>query len=211
MDTLLKNETNHCAMASSCVLHAAGSWKLPLVIGILGLISGSLLILFPDRSVEIILAVFGFIALVIGLLLFWSAGTIWRAGSTAFAVPLIFGILALVLSLVSFLNPDLIQAFLAVIFALVCIIGGLGMLAAAFSSWASTTRKLLLGGGGIILAALGVLILFSPYLSAPLVAQLIGVFFFGAGLVSLIGGLFLWWRIRTCVISEWKRYRQSGQ
>jgi len=211
MDTLLKNESNNSAMASHCVLCTTGSWKLPLVVGILAVLFGSLLLLFPDRSVELILAVFGFIALVIGLLLFWSACTIRRAGSAAFAAPLILGILALVLGLVAFLNPDLIRAFLAVIFALVCIIGGLGMLAAAFSSWASMARKVLMGGGGIILAALGVLILFSPYLSATLVVQLIGLFFLGAGLVSVIGSLLLWWRIRTCVISEWERYRQSGQ
>jgi uncharacterized membrane protein HdeD (DUF308 family) len=211
MDTLLKNETNHCAMASHCVLCTTGSWKLPLVVGILAVLFGSLLLLFPDRSVELILAVFGFIALVIGLLLFLSAWTIRRAGSAAFAAPLFLGILALVLGLVAFLNPDLIRAFLAVIFALFCIIGGLGMLAAAFSSWASMARKFLMGCGGIILAALGVLILVSPYLSAILVVQLIGLFFFGAGLVSVIGSLFLWWRTRTCVISEWERYRQSGQ
>jgi len=211
MDTLLKNEINSSAMAAHCVLCTTGSWKLPLVVGILAVLFGSLLLLFPDRSVELILAVFGFIALVIGLLLFWSAWTIRRAGSAAFAAPLILGILALVLGLVAFLNPHLIRAFLAIIFAIFCIIGGLGMLAAAFSSWASMGRKVLMGGGGIILAALGVLILFSPYLSATLVVQLIGLFFFGAGLVSVFGSLLLWWRTRTCVISEWERYRQSGQ
>jgi uncharacterized membrane protein HdeD (DUF308 family) len=68
-----------------------------------------------------------------------------------------------------------------------------------------------MGGGGIILAVLGVLILFSPYITAALVVQLIGLFFLGAGLVSVIGSLILWWRVRTCVITEWERYRQSGQ
>jgi len=198
-------------MASHCVLCTTGSWKLPLIVGILAVLAGSLLLLFPDRSVELILAVFGFIALVIGILLFWSAWTIRRAGSAAFTAPLILGILALVLGLVAFLNPGLIRAFLAVIFSFFCIIGGLGMLAAAFSSWGSMVRKLLMGGGGIILAALGILILFSPYITATLVVELIGLFFLGAGLVSVIGSLFLWWRVRTCVISEWERYRQSGQ
>jgi uncharacterized membrane protein HdeD (DUF308 family) len=211
MDTLFKNETNHSAMASHCVLCSTGSWKLPLVVGILAVISGSLLLLFPVRSVELILAVFGFIALVIGILLFWSAWTIRRAGSAAFTAPLILGMLALVLGLVAFLNPVLIRAFLAVIFGLFCIIGGLGMLVAAVSSWGSMVRRVLMGSGGIILAALGVLILFSPYITAALVVQLIGLFFIGAGLISVIGSLLLWWRARTCVISEWERYRQSGQ
>jgi uncharacterized membrane protein HdeD (DUF308 family) len=198
-------------MASHCVLCTTGSWKLPLVVGILAVLSGSLLLLFPVRSVELILAIFGFIALVIGILLFWSAWTIRRAGSAAFTAPLILGILALVLGLVAFFNPGLIRAFLAVIFALFCIIGGLGMLAAAFSSWGAMVRRLLMGGGGIILAVLGILILFSPYITATLVVELIGLFFLGAGLVSVIGSLILWWRTRTCVIREWERYRQSGQ
>ncbi|NYT16648.1 MAG: hypothetical protein GKC06_01390 [Methanomicrobiales archaeon] len=211
MDTLFKNESNHSAMASHCVLCATGSWKLPLVIGILAIIVGSLLLLFPSRSVEFILAIFGVIAFVIGLLLFWSAWTIRRAGSAAFAAPLILGILALVLALVAFFNPDLIRAFLAVIFAFFCIIGGLLMLAAAFSWWASAARRILMGGGGIILAAIGILILFSPYISAPLVMEMIGLFFLASGLVSVIGSLLLWRRSRTCVIREWEEYRQSGQ
>ncbi len=211
MDTLLKNETNHSGMASHCVLCATGSWKFPLTVGILATIVGSLLLLFPDRSVELILSVFGFISLVIGLLLFWSAWTIRRAGSAAYAAPLVLGILALVLSLVAFLNPDLIRAFLAVIFGLFCIIGGLLVLAAAFSSWASMARRLLMGGGGIVLAAIGLLILFSPYFSAALVMELIGLFLLASGLVSVIGSLLLWRRTRTCVIREWEEYRQSGK
>lgn len=210
MDTLLKNETNHSAMASHCVLCASGSWKIPLAVGVLAIIAGSLLILFPARSVELILAVFGLISLVIGLLLFGSAWTIRRSGSRAFAAPLILGILALVLALVAFLNPDLIRAFLAVIFAFFCIIGGLLMLAAAFSWWASAPRRILMGGGGIVLVAIGVLILFSPYITAPLVVELIGLFFLVSGLVSVIGSLLLWRRARTCVIREWEEYRQSG-
>ncbi|NYT07330.1 MAG: hypothetical protein GKC05_03630 [Methanomicrobiales archaeon] len=198
-------------MASHCVLCATGSWKLPLVVGILAVFFGSLLIGYPDRSVELILAIFAFIALAIGLLLFWSAWTIRRAGSAAFAAPLILGILAIVLALVAFFNPDLIRAFLAVIFAFFCIIGGLLMLAAAFSWWASVARKVLMGGGGIILAAIGFLVLFSPYLSAPVVMELIGLFFLCSGLVSIVGSLLLWRRTRTCVIREWEEYRRSGQ
>ena len=211
MDTLLKNEINHCAMASHCLLCTTGSWKLPLVIGVLAIIVGSLLLLFPDRSVELILTIFGFIALVIGLLLFGSAWTIRRSGSAAFAAPLVLGILALVLALVAFLNPDLIRAFLAVIFAFFCIIGGLLMVAAAFSWWASAPRRILMGSGGVFLAAIGILILFSPFISAPLVMELIGLFFFASGLVSVTGSLLLWRRSRTCVIREWEEYRQSGQ
>jgi uncharacterized membrane protein HdeD (DUF308 family) len=142
-------------MASHCLVCATGSWKLPLVVGILAILSGSLLLLFPERSVEFVLAVFGVIALILGILLFWSAWTIRRAGSAAFAAPLVLGILALVLVLVAAVNPDLIRAFLTVIAGFLCIIGGLGMLAAAFSWWSTTPRKILMGGGGITLSPWG--------------------------------------------------------
>jgi uncharacterized membrane protein HdeD (DUF308 family) len=197
-------------MPSFCVVRPTGSWKFPLVLGIIALIIGALLFFFPGQSLWFIIYLFGFIAIIIAIVLFASAWGMSRAGGGFFVAPLILGILALILGLVSFLNPGIIGAFVAVLFSLLAIIAGLGLLFSAMFGGQPGAIRLLAAAGGIILAAIGISILFSTEVTAQVIVQLIGLFFIGAGAIAFIGAIVLWRRSRRSVVTGWDEYGGSG-
>jgi uncharacterized membrane protein HdeD (DUF308 family) len=180
----------------------SGSWKSLLVLGIFGVVLGSLLFLFPETSLHVIIILFGVLAILIGIGLFIAAWAISRSGGMFFAVPLVLGICALLLGFVSFVNPELIAAFGAVVLAILLIIGGLsGAISAVFYP-GSGIRRLLSAIGGILLAVLGILILFTPLLSGILIVRILGAFLIGAGVVVLTGSVIQAFRERSCPPEE---------
>jgi uncharacterized membrane protein HdeD (DUF308 family) len=197
-------------MPSFCMMNTTGSWKFPLALGVIAMIIGALLFFLPAQSLLFIVYLFGFIAIVIAIMLFASAWSISRSGSSSFAIPLILGIVALIIGLVSFINPGIIGAFFAVIFSILFIISGLAMLFSAFFGGRPVPLRLLTAAGGIVLAAIGISILLYTALTAELIVQLIGLFFIGAGVVALIGAVLLCRRSRRSVVTGWDEYRNSG-
>ena len=178
------------------------AWKPPLVLGIFSLVVGALLFIFPETSLRLIIFLFGILAVIIGIGLFIAAWAISRSGGMFFAVPLILGISALLLGFVSFANPLLIGAFGAVVLAILLIIGGLGGAISAIFYHGSGTRRVLTAIGGIILAALGILILFTPILSGVLIVRIMGAFLIAVGIVTLIGSVVQAFRERSCPPEE---------
>ena len=179
-----------------------GAWKPLLVLGIFGLVLGALLFLFPETSLHMIVFLFGVLAVLIGIGLFIAAWAISRSGGMFFAVPLILGICALLLGFVSFVNPVLIGAFGAVVLAIFLIIGGLAWAISAVFHPGSGIRRVLTAIGGIILAVLGVLILFTPILSGVVIVRIMGVFLIGVGIITLIGSVVQAVRERSCPPEE---------
>jgi uncharacterized membrane protein HdeD (DUF308 family) len=179
-----------------------GSWKPLLVLGIFGLVLGTLLFLFPETSLRVIVILFGVLALFIGIGLFIVAWAISRSGGMFFAVPLIFGICALLLGFVSFVNPELIAAFGAVVLAILLIIGGFSGAISGIFHPGSGIGRLLSATGGIILAVLGILILFTPLLSGIIIVRILGVFLMGTGVVLLTGSVIQAFRERSCPPEE---------
>jgi uncharacterized membrane protein HdeD (DUF308 family) len=190
-------------MASFCLMSPAGSWKFPLVPGIVAIIIGALLFFFPGQALRLIVYLFGFIAIIIAIVLFTSAWVMARSGGGFFAVPLILGIVALIMGLVSFLDPGIIGTFFAVLFSLLAIIAGLGLFFSAVFSGQSVAIRLLAAVCGIILAAIGISILLYTEVTAQVIVQLIGLFFAGAGVIALIGALVLCRRSKQPVITVW--------
>jgi uncharacterized membrane protein HdeD (DUF308 family) len=162
-----------------------GTWKAPLGFGICAILLGTLFLLLPGLSLQVIIYLFGALALIIGILLFIGAYFVSRTGTGLFALPLILGICAFILGLVAFVNPLIIGAFLAVILSVAFIIGGLGMI---FSSAlrggpiAGTVPGII--GGGII-TAFGILILFYPQFSMEVIIRFLGLFLIAAGIIAL--------------------------
>ncbi len=184
------------------VICDSGSWKPLLVLGILGVVLGALLFFFPDTSLRVIIILFGVLAILIGIGLFIAAWAVSRSGGMFFAVPLVLGICALLLGFVSFVNPELIAAFGAVVLAILLIIGGLsGAISAVFYP-GSGIRRALSATGGIILAVLGILILFTPLLSGILIVRILGAFLIGSGIVVLTGSVIQAFRERSCPPEE---------
>jgi uncharacterized membrane protein HdeD (DUF308 family) len=179
-----------------------GAWKPPLVLGIFSLMLGALLFLFPETSLHLIIFLFGILAVLIGIGLFIVAWAISQSGGMFFVVPLIFGICALLLGFVSFTNPLLIGAFGAVVLAILLIICGLGGAISSIFHPGSGIRRVLTAIGGIILAAIGILIFFTPILSGVVIVRNMGAFLIGAGIVTLIGSVVQAFRERSCPPEE---------
>lgn len=174
-----------------------GSWKLPLGLGVISILIGSLFLFFPASSLRLIIYLFGAIVFLIGIALFVGAFSLSRGGTWLAALPLILGICAVILGIVSFTNPSLIGAFLAVIVALVFLIVGLGMVFTAILQGGSPARRVLSIIGGLFLAALGILIFFHAEFTGIFIIQLLGIFLVGAGIVAVAGSFLLWWRERS--------------
>jgi uncharacterized membrane protein HdeD (DUF308 family) len=197
-------------MPSYRMMSTTSSWKFPLVLGILAIIIGAMLFFFPEQSLRFIIYLFGFIAVIIAIILFASAWGISRSGSSSFVVPLILGIVTLIIGLVSFLNPGIIGAFFAVVFSILFIVSGLALLFSALFSWRTASHRLLMAAGGIALAAIGIAILLYTAFTAELIVQLIGLFFIVSGVAGIIGALVLYRRSKQTVVAEWDDDQRSG-
>ena len=178
-------------MAFVCRMNPGGSWRFPVAIGILGVVIGVLLILFPEQAIRITIYLFGLVAIIIAVILFAIAYGMSRAGGAVAAVPAIIGIVFLIFGLVSFVNPGIIGAFMAVLFSLLAIIAGFGLLFSSVFTVRPAAMKILVAAGGIFLAAIGISILFSTQATSLFIVQLAGAFFIASGVISLIGALLI--------------------
>jgi uncharacterized membrane protein HdeD (DUF308 family) len=193
-------------MAFICRMNPGGSWRFPVALGILGVVIGVLLIIFPDQAIRITIYLFGLFAIIIALILFAVAYGMSRGGGAIAAIPVIVGIVFLIFGLVSFVNPGIIGAFMAVLFSLLAIIAGFGLLFSSVFTVRPAVMKILVAAGGIFLAAIGISILFSTEATSQFIVQLIGAFFIASGLISVIGALLMrgrkektdWERIDEC-------------
>jgi uncharacterized membrane protein HdeD (DUF308 family) len=198
-------------MASYCLLCTTRSWKLPLVLGIIGMLLGSLFFFYPTQALTVLIYLIGAIAILVGIALLFIAWAVSRVGSPFALLPLIFGVLVFVLGVSSFLYPESVGTFIAVIIAILCLIVGLGGAFTGATQNGPPLRRAAIGIGGIALAALGVAILLSPELTTTIIVQILGAFIFIAGVVSLAGSAILWVRRRSCaarVIDVQNQYRE---
>jgi len=179
------------SMAFVYRVNRGGSWGFPVALGILGVVIGILLILFPEQAIRITIYLFGILIIILAIILFAVAHGMSRAGGGLAAIPAIFGMVALILGVVSFVNPDIIGAFMAVLFSLVAIIAGFGLFFSSVFAARSLAFRILAAAGGIFLAAIGISILFYTEATSELVVQLVGAFLIAAGVIALIGALLM--------------------
>jgi uncharacterized membrane protein HdeD (DUF308 family) len=194
-------------MAFVCRMNPGGSWRFPVALGILGVVIGILLILFPEQAIRITIYLFGLLAIIIAVILFAVAYGMSRGGGAVAAVPAIIGIVFLIFGLVSFVNPGIIGAFMAVLFSLLVIIAGFGLLFSSVFAVRPAAMRILVAAGGIFLAAIGISILFSTEATSQFIVQLVGAFFIASGVVSLIGALLMRGRQEK---TDWERLDEYG-
>lgn len=178
-------------MAFVCRMNPGGSWRFPVALGILGVVIGVLLLLFPEQAIRITIYLFGLLAILIAVILFAVAYGMSRGGGAVAAVPAIIGIVFLIFGLVSFINPEIVGAFMAVLFSLLAIIAGFGLLFSSVFSGRPAAMRILTAAGGIFLAAIGISILFSTEATSQFIVQLIGALFIASGVIALAGALLM--------------------
>src|SRR5512139_2134456 len=135
-------------MAFVCRMNPGGSWRFPVALGILGVVIGVLLLLFPEQAIRITIYLFGLLAILIAVILFAVAYGMSRGGGAVAAVPAIIGIVFLIFGLVSFINPDIIGIFMAVLLSLLAIVAGFGLLFSSVFSVRPVAMRILTAAGG---------------------------------------------------------------
>jgi uncharacterized membrane protein HdeD (DUF308 family) len=186
-------------MVSYCLLCSTQSWKLPLGLGIAAILLGSLLLLYPSQALLVLIYLVGAVAILIGIVFLFIAWMVFRAGSPFALLPLALGIVVFALGAAAFIYPVVVGAFIAIIIAALCIIAGLGGAFTGGVQKGPLLRRAAISIGGIALAALGVAILLYPELTTTGIMQILGAFILIAGVVSLIGSVILWIRMRSCM------------
>jgi|WetSurMetagenome_2_1015567.scaffolds.fasta_scaffold32174_4 uncharacterized membrane protein HdeD (DUF308 family) len=162
-----------------------GTWKAPLGFGICAILIGALFLFLPGFSLQVIIYLFGALAIVLAILLFIGAYFVSRTGTGLFALPLILGICAFILGLVAFVNPTIIGAFLVVILSIAFIIGGLGMIFTSAFRGGPVAGTVLGVIGGFFITAIGIMVLFYPQISLEVIIRLLGLFLIAMGIVAI--------------------------
>jgi hypothetical protein len=166
-----------------------GSWPLFVGLGLLTLLAGGVLLVFPQQSLRLIFSLFGIMSLLIGVILLVAAVQMARDGTGAFLIALIPGICFLVFGMVVFTNPGLVEAFVAVILGFACLIAGLIAAGAGIFQEEPPLRRILAMVSGGILALIGVLVLLDPEGAAGLAVRLAGLLFAAAGVFLIAEGI----------------------
>lgn len=156
-----------------------------VIAAILYLALGVVLIGWPDVTSNIICYVIGAVLLIYGIvgIIFFLAA---KEKTAALAMQLIVGVLAAALGVVFLTQPALIQSILPFLMGLFIIIVSLLSAKRAFElrryRYPKWWAALLLA---IVAIALGVLILFHPYMAAQTVVVVIGIVFLYVGVCDL--------------------------
>lgn len=160
------------------------NWKISfLLAAILYLVLGLVLLLWPGTTAAVICYAFGGILVVYGLAAILSFFVSRAAG---FALDLFLGIAALALGLFLLVRPQVIISILPVVLGLFILVDGLLNLKRALE-----LRRLEYRRWGVSLAlslislALGLVILFHPYLAAEALVMVIGGVFIYEGLSDI--------------------------
>jgi uncharacterized membrane protein HdeD (DUF308 family) len=196
-------------MPSFCVIYTPGRWKVLLAPGSIALILGLLILLFPSESLRVVVYILGAIALLAGIGLIAGAWALSRAGARTFAVSLVMGFAALLIGIITILEPDLVESSLAVVFGALLLLAGLGAAINGWSGAASGWQGLLAAIGGCAVAVIGVIIIFTPDLSARVVVQVLGGLLFAIGVVVCLAALAMRWREGRQVQDGFRRIERS--
>ena len=160
------------------------AWKLLLLRGVIGIVLGIILIVWPQATIVVIMVLFGVWALIDGIGL--AAQVFEKGAGTGQRV--LFGVMALValvVAMVAIFNPNKAASVITWLVGIWLLVRGLFELVGAFSSTVATPRWLLVLGALLDLV-LGWLFVTHPGESAKGVAVVIGILAIAWGVVFVV-------------------------
>jgi uncharacterized membrane protein HdeD (DUF308 family) len=185
-----------------------GSWKAPLTVGILGIVLGILVMLFPSVTLLVLLTLLGAVAIIIGIGFFAIALLFGRAGPGILFGFLILGICSAAIGVYTLIEPDVVQSLLTVLLGAILIIAGLGTVFTGMFQAESAGRKALIVIGGICILLVGFYLVFSPGLSSIVLMQVFGGLLFVIGAGMIIGALVCKRSEDACTVTVVDQYRE---
>ena len=154
--------------------------------GLASLAFGVIVLVWPNLSLAVLIALFGAFALVSGMFML-GAGLEHLAERRTDWVPYVLGGLSgLAVGGVTFFRPGITALVLLYLIAGWAIVSGAFEIPAAFALWDETHESWLLGLAGVLSIAFGILIAVYPTSGLLTILWLIGTFAVAVGIVELV-------------------------
>lgn len=162
-----------------------GLWQDVLLRGVLAIIFGLLVFLWPGITLAVFILLFATFAFIDGLLLVLQSVTTHRHEKHWWA-RLLQGLLSIAAGLAAFFWPGVTLLVLVYIIAFYAIFTGILQIIGAIELRKVIKGELLLLVSGILAIAVGVLLIFRPLTGAIALAQVIGIFAIAYGIMVMV-------------------------
>ena len=156
--------------------------------GCVAILFGIIALGWTGMTVEFLIYLFAFFALLAGILSFVGAGMAMKHHEKWW-IFLIFGIIDIAIGVIVLAWPGLTLVFLIYLIAIWAIAGGLVQLFSAFSSGWSDAPKWVLVFGGILSIILGFLILLYPISTTVVLIYFLAIYAIIYGIMMIVVGI----------------------
>lgn len=166
-------------------------WASFVIRGIFALIIGTLVLIWPGITLEVLMILLGIMAVIAGVM-FFAFGSTRPVGETNTTLTMLLGILIVVLGAAAVVMPTLMAVTLIYLLAALAIIIGFADIWVALVSVNGTANRILFGLSGALSVIVGGIFLVFPLLGGVvLVALYLGVFVIAFGILSIAAGVSL--------------------
>lgn len=166
-------------------------WASFVIRGIVALVLGIIVLIWPGITLEVLMMLFGVMAVIAGIMLF-AFGSTRPVGKTNTTLTMFLGILIVVLGAVAIVMPLLMTVALIYLLAALAILVGLADIWVALVSVDGTANRILFGLSGALSVIIGGIFLAFPLLGGiVIVALYLGVFVIAFGIISIAAGISL--------------------
>jgi uncharacterized membrane protein HdeD (DUF308 family) len=172
-------------------MRSSREWGPFVVRGIAALLVGIVVLLWTGLTLEILMYLFGAMALIYGVMLV-VFGSTQPVGRTSTTLAMLLGVLSAILGIAAIVWPWLMAAALVTLLAALSIVIGLSDIALAIFAVEGTGNRLLLGISGALSVVIGGIFMAFPIFGGLVfVALYLGVFAIAYGIISIITGISL--------------------
>ncbi|RJP35453.1 MAG: hypothetical protein C4536_00565 [Actinobacteria bacterium] len=171
------------------------NWKLTLLSGLLTLLFGIIILVWPAATTLVLLIFFGALALVDGVFHVVQA-IVEITRKEKWVLTLLFGLLEVIVGIIVLARPGVgLGAFLVLVIVYL-IAYGFVELFAAFEMQASTGLKVLFGITGLLSVVIGFIFMFRPGLGIWTAILFIGIYAIVVGIVRIVLAFMIrnWWK-----------------
>ncbi|MBN2027269.1 MAG: DUF308 domain-containing protein [Actinobacteria bacterium] len=171
------------------------NWKMTLLRGLIALLFGIVILVWPAATTRVLLIAFGLLALVDGI--FHIVQSIVEATrKEKWVLTLLVGLLETVVGIIVLARPGVGLGALLVLVIIYLVAYGFVELFAAFELQASTGLRVLFAVSGVLSVAIGFIFMFRPGLGIWTVILFIGIYSIFIGIMRIVIAFMIrsWWK-----------------